>query len=367
MKQAVSDTPMTTPTPPLPSTAAPTVHPGTTTGTKTAAPAAALPRLGLGGAAIGNLFHPVSQDDARALLDRAWSDGCRRYDTAPHYGHGLSEHRMGELLRARPRADYTLSSKVGRLLTPRQTVPREQFCYVDGLPFVQHWDFSVGGTRRSVEDSLQRLGLSRLDIAYVHDMDAQTHGADGDRVLRQVLDETLPTLAQLRREGLVGAIGLGVNDEQAVLQVLRHADIDALMIAGRYSLLDHAALPEMLPQCLARGVRVSLCGVYNSGLLATGAQQAGATFNYQPAAAHWLKRTARIEVVCDRHHVPLRAAALQFPLAHPAVTELVLGSRHQEEWDDSLAMLAHPIPGAFWDELRHEHLLPEQAPVPGAR
>jgi D-threo-aldose 1-dehydrogenase len=367
MKQATSDTPMTTPTTPSPTNAASTVHLGTTAGTETAAPAAALSRLGLGGAAIGNLFHPVRQDDARALLDRAWSDGCRRYDTAPHYGHGLSEHRMGEALRARPRADYTLSSKVGRLLTPSQTVPREQFCYVDGLPFVQHWDFSVDGTRRSVEDSLQRLGLSRLDIAYVHDMDAQTHGADGDRVLRQVLDETLPTLVQLRREGLVGAIGLGVNDEQAVLQALRHADLDAVLIAGRYSLLDHAALPEMLPQCLARGVRVSLGGVFNSGLLATGARQAGATFNYQPAAAQWLERTAQIEAVCERHHVPLRAAALQFPLAHAAVTELMLGARRQEEWDDGLAMLAHPIPDAFWDELQHEHLLPEQAPVPGAR
>ena len=324
-------------------------------------------RIGLGGAAIGNLFHPVSEGDARALLDRAWADGCRRYDTAPHYGHGLSEHRMGEALRARPRADITLSSKVGRLLTPRATVPREQFSYVDGLPYVQHWDFSAGGTRRSVEDSLQRLGTSRLDIAYVHDMDAQTHGSDGARVLRQVLEETLPTLVAMRREGLVGAIGLGVNDEQAVLQLLRHADLDAVLIAGRYSLLDHAALPEMLPQCLARGVRVSLGGVFNSGLLATGARVAGATFNYQPAAGHWLERTARIEAVCERHRVQLRAVALQFPMAHAAVTELMLGARRPQEWDDALAMLGHPIPAEFWDELRRERLLPEQAPVPGAR
>jgi D-threo-aldose 1-dehydrogenase len=186
-------------------------------------------------------------------------------------------------------------------------------------------------------------------------------------VLRQVLEETLPTLVAMRREGLVGAIGLGVNDEQAVLQVLRHADLDAVLIAGRYSLLDHAALPEMLPQCLARGVRVSLGGVFNSGLLATGARVAGATFNYQPAAGHWLERTARIEAVCERHRVPLRAAALQFPMAHAAVTELMLGARRPQEWDDALAMLGHPIPAEFWDDLRREHLLPEQAPVPGAR
>jgi D-threo-aldose 1-dehydrogenase len=323
-------------------------------------------RVGLGGAALGNLFQPVGDGDARALFDRAWGDGCRRFDTAPHYGHGLSEHRMGEALRARPRKAFTLSSKVGRLLNPSQIVPREQFCYVDGLPFVQHWDFSASGTRRSVEDSLQRLGMSRLDIAYVHDMDVQTHGAEGVRVLHQVLEETLPTLAALRREGLVGAIGLGVNDEQAVLQVLRHADLDAVLIAGRYSLLDHAALPEMLPQCLARGVRVSLGGVFNSGLLAVGTRVAGATFNYQPASTAWLERTSQIEAVCAQHGVPLRAAALQFPLAHPAITELMLGPRGPDEWDDALAMLAHAVPGEFWDDLRREHLLPEDAPVPRA-
>jgi len=363
MKQDDPDTPSPT-TPPREDTP-------TSIGSSAAAGAAAgsgLARgIGLGGAALGNLFQPVGDEDARSLLDRAWADGCRRFDTAPHYGHGLSEHRMGQALRARPREAYTLSSKVGRLLTPRQHVPREQFCYVDGLPFVQHWDFSAAGTRRSVEDSLQRLGLSRLDIAYVHDMDAHTHGADAQRVLRRVIEETLPTLAQLRREGLLGAIGLGVNDEQAVLQVLRHADIDAVLIAGRYSLLDHAALAQMLPQCLARGVRVSLGGVFNSGLLAVGARAAGATFNYQPAPATWLERTARIEAVCEAHGVPLRAAALQFPMAHPAITELMLGARRTAEWDDALAMLAHAVPGAFWDALRRQRLLPEDAPVPEAR
>ncbi|MGH8846448.1 MAG: aldo/keto reductase, partial [Polaromonas sp.] len=275
-------------------------------------------RLGLGGAPLGNLFAAVSDDDARALVDAAWASGCRSFDTAPHYGHGLSERRLGDALRRHPRNDFVLSSKVGRVLVPDAAAPRAQHGYVDILPFRQTWDFSAGGTRRSVEDSLQRLGLSRLDVAYVHDPDVATHGARAPEVLRQVLRETLPALQQLKQEGLVGAIGLGTNDVAVVLQVLREADLDALMLAGRYSLLDHSALPELLPQCLARRVRIALGGVFNSGILATGARGASggaATFNYAPAARQWLERTAQIESVCEAHGVPLRAAALQFPLA----------------------------------------------------
>lgn len=321
-------------------------------------------RIALGGAALGNLFAPVDDGEVRALMTTAWDEGCRRFDTAPHYGHGLSEHRMGEALRARPRREFILSSKVGRILIPRADVPREQHAYVGGLPYVQHWDYSAAGTRRSVEDSLQRLGVSHLDIAYVHDMDALTHGERAASVLRQVLDETLPTLRQLVREGLVGAIGLGVNDHEAVLQVLRHADIDAVLIAGRYTLLDHAALPRMLPECLARGVRVSLGGVFNSGLLATGTRGGLARFNYGPASAEWIERTRRIEAVCEAQGVPLRAAALQFVMAHPAVSELLLGARSVAEWRDCRAHLAQPIPADFWRALRHAGLIPPDAPTP---
>jgi D-threo-aldose 1-dehydrogenase len=321
-------------------------------------------RIALGGAALGNLFAPVDDGEVRALMTTAWDEGCRRFDTAPHYGHGLSEHRMGEALRARPRREFILSSKVGRILTPRADVPREQHAYVGGLPYVQQWDYSATGTRRSVEDSLQRLGVSHLDIAYVHDMDALTHGERAASVLRQVLDETLPTLRQLVREGLVGAIGLGVNDHEAVLQVLRHADIDAVLIAGRYTLLDHAALPRMLPECLARGVRVSLGGVFNSGLLATGTRGGLARFNYGPASAEWIERTRRIEAVCEAQGVPLRAAALQFVMAHPAVSELLLGARSVAEWRDCRAHLAQPIPADFWRALRHAGLIPPDAPTP---
>ncbi|MES2974551.1 MAG: aldo/keto reductase [Pseudomonadota bacterium] len=328
-------------------------------------------RLGLGGAPLGNLFTPVSDEDAAALLQAAWARGCRSFDTAPHYGHGLSERRLGDALRHRPRDEFVLSSKVGRLLTPHEGAARAQHSYVDILPFNQHWDYSAAGTRRSVEDSLQRLGLARLDAAFVHDPDAATHGDRAPEVLRQVIAETLPALGQLKREGLIRQIGLGTNDVAVVLQVLREvpreAALDVLMLAGRYSLLDHSALPELLPLCLARGVRIALGGVFNSGILATGVRGAGGavpTFNYAPASPEWLARTGRIEAVCEAQGIPLRAAALQFPLAHPAVDIVMLGARKAAEWDDAQAMLAHPIPPQFWHALRAQGLLPPEAPLP---
>lgn len=321
-------------------------------------------RLGLGGAPIGNLFAPVSDAEARTLLDAAWASGCRSFDTAPHYGHGRSERRLGDALRAHARDAFVLSSKVGRLLTPCADAPREQFGYVDTLPFVQHWDYSAAGVRRSLEDSLQRTGLPRIDVLYVHDCDAATHGERAPQVLRRVIDETIPALQQMKREGLIRAFGLGVNDVRIVLDVLREAGIDALLLAGRYSLLDHAALPELLPECLKRGVHVALGGVFNSGILATGVGAGTPTFNYAPAAREWIERTRRIEVRCAEHGVPLRAAALQFPLAHPAIEIVMLGARRIAEWDDALAMLQHPIPAAFWETLRGDGLIPQDAPTP---
>ena len=321
-------------------------------------------RLGLGGAPLGNLFEAVSDGEARQLVETAWQSGCRSFDTAPHYGHGLSERRLGDALRGHARDGFVLSSKVGRRLVPDASAPRAQQGYVDILPFRQSWDFSAAGTRRSVEDSLQRLGLARLDVAYVHDPDAATHGFNAPKVLRQVLDETLPALRQLQDEGLIGAIGVGTNDVDVVLQVLREADLDVLMLAGRYSLLDHSALPELLPQCTARGVRVALGGVFNSGILATGTRGGPATFNYAPAAKAWLERTAQIEAVCDAFAVPLRAAALQFALAHPAVDIVMLGARKVAEWNDAQAMLGQPVAPEFWAELRAQGLIPREAPTP---
>jgi len=225
---------------------------------------------------------------------------------------------------------------------------------------------SAAGVRRSLEDSLQRLGLARIDVAYVHDCDAATHGARAGAVLRQVIEETLPALRQMKAEGLIRAVGLGVNDVAVVLDVLRDGELDALMLAGRYSLLDHSALPELLPACRSRGVHLALGGVFNSGLLATGTERAAATpmFNYAPAERTWLARTARIEAHCAAHGVPLRAAALQFVLAHPAVEIVILGARHAGEWHDAQAKLRVAIPPDFWQALRQDDLLPEAAPTP---
>jgi len=325
-------------------------------------------RLGLGGAPLGNLFRTVSDTDALALVAHAWRDGCRTFDTAPHYGNGLSEHRIGTALRQHPRAELVLSSKVGRLLEPDAAAPPDQNSYVAVLPFRQRWDYSAAGVRRSVEDSLQRLGLARLDVAFIHDCDAATHGAGHDRVRAQVIAETIPALNALKSTGLVSHIGLGVNDVAICLDVLRATTIDCLLLAGRYSLIDHTALDELLPLAAARGTRIALGGVFNSGILATGVRNAGAEirFNYARADRHWIERVAAIEAICADEAVPLRAAALQFPLAHPAIEILLAGAQTIGEWDDTRAMLRHPIGAGFWQRLRAEGLLPPAAPVPEA-
>lgn len=321
--------------------------------------------LGLGGAALGNLYAAVPQAQARELLDTAWADGCRCFDTAPHYGNGLSERRMGDALRAHPRQDYRLSSKVARLLSADAQAPRDQHGYVDTLPFVQRWDLSASGIRRSVEDSLQRLGLARLDAVFLHDIDALTHGERAPQVLRQVLDEALPALAQLQGEGLIAGRGLGVNDHRIVMDVLRHADLDAVLLAGRYTLLDTVAAAQCLPQLQARGVAVALGGVFNSGVLAQRlAPDAQATFNYAAAPPERLQRALAIQAVCDRHAVALPAAALQFAMAHPATGLVLLGPRDAAQWRQCLEYARAPVPSALWDELRHEGLLSPALPTP---
>jgi len=323
-------------------------------------------RLGLGGAPLGNLFTAISDDAAQAVVAAALADGCRSFDTAPHYGHGLSEHRVGRELRMRGRDSFSLSTKVGRLLHPDAGAPRDQHGYVQSLPFRQTWDYSAQGIRRSVHDSLQRLGIARLDTVYVHDCDAGVHLDAYPQVLRQVLDEALPALQQLRQDGLVRHIGLGVNDVQVCLDVLRHADLDCLLLAGRYSLIDQTALPELLPLCVARGVRIALGGAFNSGILATGVRGAQAPrFNYALAPAHWIDRVARIEALCDAFDVPLRAAALQFPLAHPAIEIVMVGAQTVAHWADAVAMMGHPIHPGFWMALHTQGLLDVQVPVPG--
>ena len=321
--------------------------------------------LGLGGAALGNLFNAITDAEAEAVIEAAWADGCRTFDTAPHYGHGLSEQRFGRVLRGKPRDSFVLSSKVGRILTADATAARAQHGYVDVLPFNQHWDYSAAGVRRSVEDSLQRLGLARLDVAYLHDCDAATHGDAYPAVLRRVVDEAIPALRRLRDEGLVRQIGLGVNDVQVCLDVMARAEIDCLLLAGRYSLIDHAGLAALLPLCAERGVRVAAGGVFNSGILATGVRgKQPLRFDYGPASTGLIERTAAIEAVCERFGVPLRAAALQFPKAHAAVAIVMAGPQTVPHWHDAMAMMAHPVPSAFWRALREARLVPPEAPLP---
>ena len=325
--------------------------------------------LGLGGAPLGNMFAPVPEAQVSALFETALADGCRSFDTAPHYGHGLSELRFGQMLRGQTPGGFALSSKVGRLLAPEPAARRDQNGFVDGLPFNQRWDFSASGVRRSLEDSLQRVGLAVLDTVFVHDCDAANHGDRYPQVLHQVLHEALPELHALRRQGLLRHIGLGVNDVQVCLDVLRgmraDAGIDCLLLAGRYTLIDHSGLAELLPLCQSLGVRIALGGVFNSGILATGVRGgAELRFNYGPAAQHWVARVAAVEAICDTYGVPLRAAALQFPLAHPAIEVVMLGARQASEWRDAAAMMRHTIPAEFWQALRDGGLLPADAPTP---
>ena len=325
-------------------------------------------KLGLGGAALGNLFVAIDDFSAQGVLHAAITDGCRTFDTAPHYGNGRSELRFGDALRPAARDGFVLSTKVGRLLTPDASAPREQNDYVDVLPFTQRWDYSAAGVRKSVQDSLQRLGLARLDVAFVHDCDIQTHGPAYPQVLHQVIHEALPELCRMKQEGLLRHIGLGVNDVQVCLDVLQKTDLDCLLLAGRYSLIDHSALAHLLPECERHGVRIALGGVFNSGILAHGVlanpDAEALRFNYAAASPERIAQVAAIERVGLEFQVPLRAAALQFPLAHPAIEIVMSGAQTVLEWQDSVAMMAHAIPGAFWDALRSCGLLPDAAPTP---
>jgi D-threo-aldose 1-dehydrogenase len=325
----------------------------------------ALTRLGFGGASIGGLFAPVEDDVAVAAVRHAWDLGIRSFDTAPLYGYGASERRMGAALRDRPRDTFVLSTKVGRLvrdesaLRPdtdldRQVLDgREDAYYVRDRPVRLAFDYSADGVVRSIEESLERLGLDRIDIALIHDPDDHWPAAIG---------EAWPALERLRADGVIGAVGAGMNQSAMLARFARETDMDVLMLAGRYTLLDQGGLDELLPLCEERGIAVLIAGVMNSGVLAD--PRPGSRFDYAPAPPEVLERARRIGEVCDRHGVPLRAAAMQFPLAHPAVVSLVAGVRTAAHLDEYPAMLSLPIPTALWDDLRGDGLLVAGAPVP---
>ncbi|MHA6764131.1 aldo/keto reductase [Streptacidiphilus sp. PAMC 29251] len=304
--------------------------------------------LGLGAGPLGNLYTAVSDAEATACVDAAWDAGVRYFDTAPHYGIGLAERRLGAALGQRPRDSYALSTKVGRLLEPVAEVSGDDLANGFAVPATHRrvWDFSADGVRRSIEDSLLRLGLDRIDIAYIHDPDH--HG-------RQALAEAYPALEKLRGEGVLRAIGAGMNQSALLTRFVRETDVDVVLLAGRYTLLDQDGLTELLPEAQRRGTGVVVGGAFNSGLLAD--PRPGATFDYSPASAELLGRALRIKAVCERHGVPLRAAALRFPLDHPAVRSVLVGARSAAEAADAAAMIARPVPAELWDDLRTEGLL----------
>jgi D-threo-aldose 1-dehydrogenase len=281
----------------------------------------------------------------------------------------LSERRFGAALRDVPRDRYVLSTKVGRILSPDANAPRDQHGYVDVLPFVQRYDYSHDGTLRTLEDSLQRLGIARVDIAYVHDIDVATHGMDQPARFRDAMNGAIPALARLRAEGVLGGYGIGVNDVQICCDTLAATDVEIILLAGRYTLADQSALATLLPECRRRNVAVVAGGPFNSGILATGARPRDGSapyFNYAPAPAPIIARVTAIESACAEYAVPLQAAALQFPAAHPAVVNVLVGARSIAELDANLAYARFPIPVEFWQTLRERRLIDPAAPIPGA-
>ena len=326
---------------------------------------AVVTRLGLGGASLGGLFAAVDDTEADATIGRAWQIGVRYFDTAPLYGYGSSERRMGRVLRERPRDEFVLSTKVGRLIRPEGEVGsdadvdrqefdgRENAFYVDTGPVRPVFDYSRDGVIRSIEASLERLGLDRIDVAFIHDPDDHWEAA---------IDGAYPALARLRESGVVSAIGAGMNQSAMLARFAREGDFDVFMLAGRYTLLDQEAFPELLPLCEERGIAVIVGGVMNSGILAD--PTPGSRFNYVPAGEDRLRRAQRLAAICARHGVPLKAAAVQFPLAHPAVASLVAGVRRVDHLDEYPALFALPIPPGLWAELRSEQLIPPDAPTP---
>ena len=322
-------------------------------------------RLGFGGASIGGLFSDVADDDAIATVRHAWDLGVRLFDTAPLYGYGASERRVGRALSDRPRDDYVLSTKVGRLVRDEAAIPGdadidrqvldgiEDAFYVRRQPVRLVFDYSADAVRRSLEESLERLGLDRIDVAFIHDPDDHWLAA---------ISEAWPALERLRSEGVIRAVGAGMNQSAMLARFARETDMDVLLVANRYTLLDQGALDELLPACLEHRIAVLVGGIMNSGVLAD--PRPGSRFDYAPAPPEILERARRLGEVCARHDVPLRAAAMQFPLAHPAVVSLVAGVRTLTHLDEYPALLAHEIPPDLWAELRAEGLLAADAPVP---
>lgn len=311
-----------------------------------------LPRLGFGGAPLGGLYSPVSQAQAHAALQSAWACGLRYFDTAPLYGYGVSEHRLGEFLCGMPRDSFVVSTKAGRALVPRTNFNNSagslaQF-HVDS-PYEAAFDFSVDGIRAGVEQSLSRLKLEAIDIVYLH---------DPDNHLEQAISAAYPALCKLREEGLVRAIGAGTNRTQPLVRLIEACDLDVVMLAGRYTLLDASAADRVLPLCRQRGIRVVAAGIFNSGILAQNDLNSAATYDYQPADNDILTRARRLLEIVRKFGVDLRTAAIAFALREPAIDSIVLGMRSAQEVRENVRAANASVPEDLWEALASEALLP---------
>ncbi len=332
----------------------------------------ALGRLGFGAGSVGNLYRAMADDDAAATIRRGWDAGIRYFDTAPHYGFGLSEKRLGRALAdLDPDQTAIVSTKVGRRLDPVApgtdlTQPRQAF--VTPEPYESVFDYSYDAVMRSYEQSRARLRRDRIDILYAHDIGRFAHGDDHPRRFAEFIDGGYRAMRALRDGGAVGAIGLGVNETQVCEEVMAVAEIDVILLAGRYTLLEQAPLDSLLPLCTARGVRIVLGGPYNSGILAKGVRHGGQLhYDYGPPPDAIVRRVAAIEDACARHDVPLAAAALQFPCGHPAVASVIPGMSSPRQVDDAVRLMDHPTPAALWTELKRDGLIRIDAPVPTSK
>ncbi|MCU1556272.1 MAG: aldo/keto reductase [Microbacteriaceae bacterium] len=303
-----------------------------------------LTELGLGAAQLGNLYRETTDDEAAGAVAAAWDAGIRYFDTAPHYGLGLSERRLGRLLSGYPREDFVLSTKVGRLL-----VPNPGATGLDDLGFAvpatrrRQWDFSRDGVRRSIDESLERLGLDRIDIVYLHDPD--DHWEQASR-------EAAPALAQLRDEGVIRAFGAGMNQVGMLARFIEECDVDLVMIAGRHTLLEPGGFDRLLPLAEERGVGIVAAGVYNSGLLGSPRPPKDATYDYEPAPPELVRRANRLADICEAHGVSLPEAAIQFPLLEPVVTSVVLGARNRMQVESNVARYEATLPSDLWEDLQ---------------
>jgi D-threo-aldose 1-dehydrogenase len=329
--------------------------------------AVSVTEIGFGGAPIGGVRATVPEPEVQALLEAAWQGGMRYFDTSPYYGYGRSELRMGHALRQKPREEFVLSSKIGRVmrpLRPGEAPPAD--LRPNCLPgFVATYDYSYDGVMRSLEQSCLRTGISRIDVLFIHDIDFWTIQ---DRALleerfRTVMEGGYRALDELRRAGVIGAIGAGLNEADMCLRFAQAGDFDCMLLAGRYTLLEQEALNDFLPHAEKHGIGVIIGGPYNSGIL-TGAAANRPTYDYAAAPPELLQRAQRLEAVCLRHGVPLAAAALQFPLHHPAVSAVIPGALSAAEVRENLAHHRRAIPAALWQELKGEGLLRQDAPVP---